>query len=261
MPAEESTTRAEWRERVKLGGGKVGRPRRLTDEERAAGHARSKMLWREKVQARKAKAAEAGEAKVRKSPGPRRTLLDGRVFGELTVMRYEDTIGLPGGRKCRWRLRCSCGVEVVLRTDQLLAKYGRKSCGHARGQVFAPTDSMPGDRAKRGGTGLLNAPGSVRKDRAKAHRAPREWTAAELAQREMETREKAARKKLQAENAERARRGERMLPPERKEMDAEGWVRLLRTMRQAGARWADLAMELESAQAFGVTREMVEVAA
>ena len=251
--------RAEWREGVTLGGGKVGRPR-MTDEDRAAGKARSVKLYQKKRAERKAAGLPLTTGRARKSPGPRRLPLDGRVFGELTVMHYHDTIGLPKARKSRWKLRCSCGVELVLRTDQLVAKYGRKHCGHARGQMFAPTESMPGDRPKRGGSGVLNPPGRVRRDRAKAHRPAPAWTPEELAERERDAAERLERKRLQAENAERARRGERMIRPEIKEMDGPGWVRLLRTMRQAGARWAELTMELDSASAFGVTREMVEVA-
>ena len=265
-----NSKKAEWRSRVTLMAPPVvaepkkrGRPP-MSEEDRAAG----KLLATTKraVKQRELRAAvKAGKDvpmdKVRKSPGPRRLPLEGRVFGELTVMHYEDTIGPRGGRKSRWRLRCSCGVEVVLRTDQLLAKYGRKHCRHARGKVFPPTEVMPGDRKKRGGSGVINPVSRVRKERAKANRAPREWTAAELAERELDAAERVERKRLNAENAERSRRGERMLPAVRKEMDQAGWVRLLLTMRRAGARWADLEMELETASAFGVTREMVEVAA
>jgi len=261
-----SNKNPEWRSRVTLMAPTVekipkkrGRPP-MTEEDRAAGQLLSKSrraVWQREMRA-KIKAGLDLPTNSKKSPGPRRIPLEGRVFGDLTVMHYEDTIGPRGGRKSRWRLRCSCGVELVLRTDQLLAVYGRKHCGHARGQTYAPTEMMPTDRKKRGNQ---NPVGRVRKERAKTQRPARVWTAAEIEERELDAAERLERKMRNVENAERSRKGERMLPAPKKEMDAAGWIRLLRTMRRAGARWAELTMELESAAAFGVTRELVEVAA
>jgi len=265
----DTTKRAEWRKMVRVSPGVVpledfnkpvkppGRPRRLTDEERRERTKAANRAWREKELLRR-KETEAATGSVRKGPGPRRMPLDGRVFGELTVVEYADTIGEAGCRKARWRLRCSCGVVVVLRTDQLMAKYGRKHCGHARGRKFTPTEPQAGDRPKRGGRGLLQTPGARRQWGRKEHTAPRESSAAEVEEQALQAAEKIANRKLRQENEARARRGERWIPAPVKELDAAGWIRLLRTMRRAGARWSELSMEMESAAAFGVTREMVE---
>lgn len=238
--------------------GKQGRrPLELTEEERKARKAEQNRAFRQKGKAVRQAALAAGTLTV-KSPGPRRMALEGRVFGELTVVAYEDTVGPPGGRKARWKVRCACGVELVLRTDQMLAKYGRKHCGHAWGKTFSPTEPEPGDRPKRGGSGLLNPPGRERKARAKAHRVAPELTPAEMAEMELQAAEKVKRREWQRENEARTRRGERQLPAERKEMDQAGWLRLLGTMRRSGARWSELEQELETAAAYGVTRAMVE---
>ena len=246
--------KAAWRERVSLPVAEApvarkrgGRTRLLTDEQRAEHRRQCNASYQKKLRAQKAaKMAALGIVPVPK----RRIDLTGRVFGKLTVRCWLETVGPPGRRKARWTVDCACGREISLRSDQMLAKFGRKHCGCDPRMNAVASVPRAGDAPKRGGEGRVPKIGRVKKE-------PRELSAAELAEEARQAAEKAERQRFRAENMARTRRGEPMLRTPVKEMDAGQWLRLLLSMRRAGARWSEMTQELESAAAFGVTREAV----
>ncbi len=247
----------EWRERVRLTAvapavRRGGRKAIFTAEEKRAKRA----VWNAEYNSKKKEELRAArEASGVVVVAKRRTPLEGRVFGKLTVVEYVDTVGPKGQRKARWLLECGCGRAIVLRTDQFLIEHGRTHCGCvARAEREAVEKPAKVKSAPRRGPRL---PGQ---SRVKTENPPVEYTPAELAEQVLQTAEKYERARLRALNATRARQGLDYVKPEPKAMDAGGWIRLLGTMRRSGARWADLTMELESAAACGVTREDVEKA-
>jgi hypothetical protein len=65
----------------------------------------------------------------------RRVDLTGERFGRLIVVEQaSDAVQPSGQRKRRWLTRCDCGVEVVVRADNL--KSGNtNSCGCFQDEV------------------------------------------------------------------------------------------------------------------------------
>ena len=57
----------------------------------------------------------------------RRIDLTGRVFGRLTVKKYNDTVGKER-KRARWLCQCDCGKTCVIRANNLL-RGNTKSCG------------------------------------------------------------------------------------------------------------------------------------
>ena len=56
--------------------------------------------------------------------------LTGQTFGELTVLKRDDT---RKGKNAYWLCKCSCGKEKSVETRKLLSGE-TKSCGHLRRQ-------------------------------------------------------------------------------------------------------------------------------
>lgn len=51
----------------------------------------------------------------------RRHALEGRRFGQLVALSFHDVVTTPGGTKrTRWMCRCDCGVEKVVRGQDLV---------------------------------------------------------------------------------------------------------------------------------------------
>ncbi len=62
-----------------------------------------------------------------------RTNHTGKLYGHLTVLRYDGTAGEGKAVKALWRARCVCGKEVTVRAEEFTRKLRPKShCGCKR---------------------------------------------------------------------------------------------------------------------------------
>lgn len=62
-----------------------------------------------------------------------RTNHTGKLYGHLTVLRYDGTAGEGKAVKALWRARCVCGKEITVRAEEFTRKLRPKShCGCKR---------------------------------------------------------------------------------------------------------------------------------
>lgn len=82
--------------------------------------------------------------------------LTGRLFGRLTVVRFDHREHYPGGTKIFWLCKCSCGAEKVINANRLC--MGRSvSCGTCE-KPGGNREDWPGYSSLKGAVGRCYNP-------------------------------------------------------------------------------------------------------